>query len=276
MTGIVDVGGGLRGAFGAGVFDYCLDQGITFPYCIGVSAGSANLCSFLAGQKGRNTYFYCVYPQRKAYMSLRNLLLHGSYIDLEYVYGTLSNSDGENPLDYEALRDNPARMRIVATNAETGRPVYFEKEDMQKDAYEAIKASSCLPGICRPWRIDGTPYYDGGVSDPIPFARAFADGCDKVVVILTRPVDYERAQGKDKYFAKLLRRYPKSAEALLRRYETYNSQLREAHALEKEGVLRLIAPDDISGIGTLSRDPAPIRRLYEKGYAAGERLRDFV
>ena len=27
MTGIVDVGGGLRGIYGAGIFDYCMEQG---------------------------------------------------------------------------------------------------------------------------------------------------------------------------------------------------------------------------------------------------------
>ena len=49
MTGIVDVGGGLRGIYGAGIFDYCMEQGIHFDYCIGVSAGSANVCSYIAG-----------------------------------------------------------------------------------------------------------------------------------------------------------------------------------------------------------------------------------
>ena len=43
MTGIVDVGGGLRGIYGAGIFDYCMEQGIHFDYCIGVSAGSAKV-----------------------------------------------------------------------------------------------------------------------------------------------------------------------------------------------------------------------------------------
>ena len=276
MIGIIDVGGGLRGAFGAGVLDYCLDEGIAFPYCIGVSAGSANLCSFLAGQRGRNTFFYCVYPQRKAYMSLRNLLLHGSYLDLEYIYGTLSNTDGENPLNYDALHANPARMLIVATDAETGKPVYFEKSAMARDRYEAIKASSCLPGICRPWRIDGRPFYDGGISDPIPVERALADGCDRVVVILTRPVDYERTLGNDKYFARMIRRYPKAAEAVLCRYDTYNRQLVQARRLEREGVCCILAPKDVSGISTLSRDPEPIRALYSEGYRAGEQLLDFI
>ena len=276
LLGIVDVGGGLRGAFGAGVFDYCLEKGIAFPYCIGVSAGSSNISSYLAGQKGRNVAFYAVYPQRKEYMSARNLLLRGSYIDLEYVYGTLSNSGGEDPLDFPAILKNPARFRIVATDAETGKPVYFDKTDMRQDAYEAVKASSCLPGICKPWRIDGKPYYDGGISDPIPFARALDDGCDRVVIILTRPRDYRRVQGKDRYFAHLVRRYPASAAALLKRWEVYNRELEEALALEKASRALILAPDDVSGIGTLSRDPQPIKALYEKGIKAGELLNGFI
>ena len=53
-TGIVDVGGGLRGIYAVGVLDYCMDQGIAFDLGIGVSAGSANLASYAAGQRGRN------------------------------------------------------------------------------------------------------------------------------------------------------------------------------------------------------------------------------
>ena len=45
MTGVIDVGGGTRGIYGAGVFDWCIDNGIKFHYCIDVSAGSANCVS---------------------------------------------------------------------------------------------------------------------------------------------------------------------------------------------------------------------------------------
>lgn len=52
-TGAVDVGGGLRGVYTAGVFDYCLDQDIRFDLGIGVSAGSANVASYIA----KNLFF---------------------------------------------------------------------------------------------------------------------------------------------------------------------------------------------------------------------------
>ena len=73
-TGVVDVGGGLRGVYAAGIFDYCMDRGIRFDLGIGVSAGSANISSYIAGQKKRNYVFYTDYPFRKEYMSLKNFL----------------------------------------------------------------------------------------------------------------------------------------------------------------------------------------------------------
>ena len=63
---------GLRGIYGAGVLDRCMEEGVQFDCCIGVSAGSANMCSYVAGQHGRNKPFYQDYSFRKEYMSVGN------------------------------------------------------------------------------------------------------------------------------------------------------------------------------------------------------------
>ena len=68
--GVIDVGGGFRGIYASGVLDYCLDQNIRFDLGIGISAGSANLSSFISGQRGRNYLFYTKYGPRKQYSSL--------------------------------------------------------------------------------------------------------------------------------------------------------------------------------------------------------------
>ena len=65
--GIVDVGGGYRGIYASGVLDYCMDNDIRFDLGIGVSAGSANLISYAAGQRGRNFRFYSKYGLRREY-----------------------------------------------------------------------------------------------------------------------------------------------------------------------------------------------------------------
>lgn len=191
--GVIDVGGGMRGMYATGVLDRCLDEKIRFDYCIGVSAGSANLASYLAGQKGRNKQFYGEYARRRAYMGLGNFLRKGCFIDMDYVYGVLSNSDGESPLGYTAIVENPADFIVVAENAVTGESKYFTKEDMAQDDYRILMASSSIPGVNRPYVVDGTPYFDGALGDPVPIAKAFADGCDKVVLILTRPAEEPRS-----------------------------------------------------------------------------------
>ncbi|MCF2596703.1 patatin-like phospholipase family protein [Pseudoflavonifractor phocaeensis] len=148
--GVVDVGGGLRGVYAAGVFDYCLDNRVQFDLCIGVSAGSANISAYIAGQNKRNYPFYTDYPFRKEYMSLHNFIFKHSYLDLDYVCETLSNSDGENPLDYQAIIHSPIELRIVASNAQTGEVRYFDKTNMKQDDYSILKASSAIPFVCHP------------------------------------------------------------------------------------------------------------------------------
>lgn len=277
MTGVIDVGGGLRGIYGAGVFDYCLDHGIRFDSCYGVSAGSANIAAYLAGQRGRNYLFYTRYAFRRQYMSLGNFLRTGSYIDLDYVYGALSNQGGENPLDYDALKNSPAEMTVVALNAGTGEPVYFNKGRMTQDNYAILKASSCIPVVCRAYFVDGIPCYDGGLADPVPVRKALADGCDKAVVILTKPRDFLRVRKSDERTARILRRrYPKAAEQLLLRYQKYNRGVALAKVYEKEGRALIVAPDSISGMNTLTKDRSSIDLLYRKGYADAAAIPAFL
>ena len=173
----------MRAVYGAGVFDYCLDRGIRFDYGIGVSAGGANIISYLAGQRGRNYRFYTEYSLRKEYMGVGRFLKTGNYIDLDYIYGTLTNSDGEDPLDYDAVMNSDIDMCIVATDAESGEAVYYAKKDYKRDDYGMIKGSCCVPIADRPYRYRGRLLYDGGLSDPIPLEKALASvGTDGTVL----------------------------------------------------------------------------------------------
>ena len=271
MRGVIDVGGGTRDIFGAGVFDYFLEHGITFDKCYGVSAGCANISSFLAGQQHRNYEFYTEYSMRKQYMSFDNFFKTGSYVDLDYVSDELSNSSGEYPLDYEKLKANPADFTLVAAEASTGKTKYFTKDDLSLNNYDPINASSSVPVVNKPYEIDGVEYFDGGLADPIPYQKALDDGCDELVIILTRPKDGYRVDTNDKRMAQILaRQYPKAAELLEHRAETYNAQLDAIKKLEKEGVAKIIAPESIGKLKTLTRDVDMLKSLYRKGLVAAK------
>lgn len=277
MIGIVDVGGGTRGIYGAGVFDRCMDEGIQFDYVIGVSAGSANGAAYCAHQRGRNYVFYNEYSFRDEYMGLDHLRKDGSFINLDYIYSVLSNSDGENPLDYDTMMSSPTAFEIVATNAVTGEPVYFNKKDMAKDCYDIIKASCSVPVVNKPYVVDGVPYYDGGISDPVPFKRAFEQGCDKVVVILTKPVDAVISNGRNAFAEKVLQKtYPEAGKRTGSCNAVYTQSVKEALALQKEGKVLIVAPDDIGNLKTLSKDASVLDRLYKKGYVDARAIVRFL
>lgn len=276
-TGVIDVGGGFRGIYAAGVLDRCLEQGISFDLGIGISAGSANLASFAAGQRGRNYRFYTDYSCRRQYAGLGNFLRKRSYVDLDYVYSVLSNHDGEDPLDYPALRDNPMELYVIALDALTGRTKLFSREDVAQDRYDVFKASSALPWFCRPYVIRGVPYYDGGMGDPVPVERALSMGCDRVVVILTKPVEELRTSRRDERIAARIRRdYPMAARRLCRRAELYNREVALARRYAGEGRVLIVAPDDTCGVDTLRRTPDSLERLYEKGREDGLRIAPFL
>ena len=276
-TGIVDVGGGLRGIYAVGVLDYCMDQGIRFDLGIGVSAGSANLSSYLSGQRGRNYQFYTEYAFRKQYMSMGNFIKMKSYVDMDYVYGTLCNHGGENPLDYPALRDNPMEFYVVATDALTGEPKYFDKGDIRQDDYSVMKASSAIPFVCKPYQVQGRLYFDGALGDPVPVEKAFRLGCDRVVVILTKPESVLRNSKKDERLAAGIRkRYPVAAEKLCQRAQRYNESVALAQKYAKQGKVLIISPDDTCGVDTLKKDKESLQRLYKKGYSEEKKIKDYL
>lgn len=276
-TCVIDVGGGYRGIYAAGVLDYCMQRSIQFDVGIGISAGSANVSAYSAGQYKRNYQFYTEYGLRKEYASIGNFVKKGSFIDLDYVYSTLSNSDGENPLDYAAFVKNPMEVFVVSTNAENGETIFFSKNDFYKDNYDVLKASCAIPYVCKPYWINGVPYYDGAISDPVPIHKAMELGCEKIVVILTRPEAYVRKADRDEKLAHMIcKKYPKAAELLSERARKYNDAVALARTLAKEGKVLIVSPKDTCGVDTLTRDALKLKELYKKGYEDAEKVRDFI
>ena len=276
-SGVVDVGGGLRGIYAAGVFDRCMDDGVEFDVALGISAGSANICSYIAKQWGRNFRSYNDYAFRKEYMSLQNFLKSGSYINMDYVYSTLTNSDGEDPMDYETFSNSNTDWRIIAANAITGESKYFGPDSMSQDNYDPPKASCSIPLICKPYEIDGELYYDGALGDTIPIEAAFEMGCTKVVLILTRPADFIREPGSDVTMARLIEhKYPVAAERPRTRADRYNYGVELAKELEKEGLVLIVAPKETFGVDTLTRDHDALESLYLEGYFDGGKIKDFL
>lgn len=265
-TGLIVEGGGMKCAYSAGVLDRLMENGITFDYCIGVSAGSANVASFMAGQIGRNRRFYTEHIHDPMYFGLKSFRKTGNLFNLGFIYGELTNSDGPDPLDYDAIMANPAEYKIVATCAETGEPVYFTKKDLIKDDYRHIMASCAIPAACKPVEIDGKHYYDGGISDSIPIQKALDDGCERVVAILSKKHDFVKTPEKHKFlYTHMCRKYPKAIEDMDNRHIMYKKCQDTLFGMEDRGGAFVFAPTNPPKMSTYTMDEKINQQLYDLG-----------
>ncbi|MBQ6863201.1 MAG: patatin family protein [Clostridia bacterium] len=277
MIGIMDVGGGMRGNYVSGILDYLLDNSIDIEYCLGISAGSANLITYIAGQRGRLQSFYEEYAFEKQYMSIGNYFRKGMYINLDYIYSGITNSDGKNPLDYASIMRSSKQFFAAVTDAKTAEQRFFDKSAFAFDDFTLFKASCAIPVATRnPVCFMGKEYFDGGIADPIPYQKAFDDGCDKLIVCLTLPVQHKKTAFPAWLVNLLLCRYPQIAKAVVQSHEMYNNRIKELLALEKQGKVLLLYPSDCFGISTATRNKDGLHKLYRLGYADAQRIEKFL
>lgn len=277
MLGIIDIGGGLRGIYTSGIYDYLMDNGIDIEYCLGVSSGSANLITYVAGQKGRTKRFYTEYSFEKKYLGAGSYIKNGMLINLDYIYSEITNSTGKDPLDYEAIKNSSKQFHCVTTVAKTAQPRYFTKDDMQQDDYTLLKACCAMPVACRkPIKFKGERFYDGGVSDPIPFKKAFADGCDKLIICITLPIDYRKTPMPGFLVKLLLAGHSKVRDNILTMHNMYNNGIEAILELERQGKAIVIYPRECFDVNTISGEKENMEKLYQLGYEDGKRIEKFV
>ena len=271
MTGLVLEGGALRTIYSSGVCDGFLEADVPFPdYVVGVSAGIAYGVSYLSRQKRRNLHILMRYANDKRYMGVGNLLRpsNRSYFGLKFSYEDIPNR--YIPFDYDTFAAYPGTVEAVVTNLDTGEPAYFPVP-RRDEHFTLLQATCAMPLLFPIYHMEGIPCLDGGAADAIPYERAFAMGCDRVVVILTRERSYVRREEKlqpviDRYY----RKYPKFCDTMRRRAETYNESRRRLFELEREGKVLIFAPESTQGFSRTEKDVVKIHALWEQGYQDGQ------
>lgn len=268
--GLVLEGGGMRGIYTVGVLDAFTKYNFMPDYLIGVSAGASNGVSYISRQKGRALRTNIDYIGDKRYLSLRNYIKTGSLFGMDFLYKEIPEK--LDPFDYESFFANPCDFKVGVTNAETGKAEFYRK-DCLHDGAIALKASSSIPLVANPVEYKGKIYFDGGTSAPIPVGEAIKDGCDKVIVILTR--DRNFVKPKLKCFplvAWKMRKYPAMVELLKRHHEVYRENQEEIRRLEAEGKAFVIAPSAPLQIDRFEKSRERLLAAYQQGFADGERF----
>lgn len=178
--------------------------------------------------------------------ALRNALLTDSGLNELLDREFLSYNDQTD------FNDLPIPFRCQATDLNDAKTVTFSRGSLQ----DAVRASASIPGIFRPFEMDGHEYVDGAILENLPTDDVKAMKAD-VIIAISLPLSPVGKGDLNSIIGVLQRAFAVGIEA------------NEARSRQQASVL--IMPD-ISGFG--ANDYLKTKTLADRGYNAAEAHKD--
>jgi predicted patatin/cPLA2 family phospholipase len=258
-------GGSLRSLYTSGALDVFMENSIEFACVIGVSAGALNAANYIAKHIGRSARINIMHSNDPNYFGYKQLFLKRNAFNFNYLFYTPIND--LYPYDKSALSGSKQRFIIGATDCETGKAVYFEKNNYN-ELVQALQASSSIPLLCKMVNVDGIICLDGAISDPISVYKALSEGYDKIVIILTKTFEYRSKE--ESYLKNILinifyKKYPKLIAALSNSRSQYNTLIEEINRMEQENKIFIIRPSREIKIRGMEKNARKLADLYFLG-----------
>ncbi len=261
-VGLVLEGGAMRGMYTAGVIDVFLDNNIEIDGIVGVSAGILFGINYISKQRGRVIRYNKKYIKDKRYMGINSLIKTGNVINKEFAYYELPFK--LDVFDEETFEKSKTEIFAGVTNVETGKPEFIKISDCFKQM-EVMRATSAMPFVSKIVEIDGKKYLDGGTSNSIPVDECKKMGYEKIIVVLTRPIEY-RKKPTNKLITKLkYRKYPKFIECVNNRYKMYNETVEKIIDMENKKEIFVIRPSKTIKIKRIEKNPDKLQEMYDLG-----------
>lgn len=265
-VGLVLEGGGMRGLYTAGVLDVFMENNINVDGIIGVSAGVLFGVNYLSKQPGRVIRYNKKFLKDPRFMGVKSLIKTGNVVNKDFAFYEVPVK--LDVFDNDTYKASDIPFYATVSNLETGKAEYIQLHDVFEQM-EVLRATSAMPYVSEIIEYDGKKYLDGGITDSIPFKKCKEMGYKKIIVILTRPIDYRKKKSKFSLAKLKYGKYPKFVEALNNRYKMYNGTVEEIIKLEKEDNnekdIFVIRPTRTVKIKRVEKDESRVQEMYELG-----------
>lgn len=267
--GLILEGGAMRGMFSAGVTDVLMEHHIEFDGAVGVSAGAVFGCNYKSAQIGRVIRYNTRFCRDPRYCSFRSLLKTGDLYGADFCYRQIPNE--LDLFDTETYIRSPMEFYVVATDIESGRPLYHRCDTCDTNDLLWMRGSASMPLVSRPVEVDGFRLLDGGITDSIPLRYFESIGYQKNVIVLTQPISYRKEKNRLLPLMRIaLKDAPNTLHALENRHHVYNETTAYIRQKEQKGEVFVIRPPEALSIGHVEHDPEKLRQVYEIGRRTAE------
>ncbi|MBR3888542.1 MAG: patatin-like phospholipase family protein [Clostridia bacterium] len=260
--GLVLEGGAMRGMYTSGVLDTFLENDIEVDKIIGVSAGVLFGVNYLSKQKGRAIRYNKRFIKDKRYMGMYSLLKTGDIVGKDFTFYEIPYK--LDVFDDETFKNSKTEFYAAVTNVETGEAEYL-KIDSVLEQMEILRATSAMPYVSNFVELNGKNYLDGAIADSIPVEKCKAMGCDKIIVVLTRTIDYRKSDTESKFASMKYGDYPNLVKAIEQRHEMYNNTVEKIIDLENKKEIFVIRPTKDLHIKRIEKDIDKLQAMYDLG-----------
>ena len=175
-------GGAAKGFAHVGVIAVLEEAGLRPDYLVGTSAGSLVAALYASGKSSAELQKTAMSMEEAAITDWM-LPLVGRGVFRGDALGRFVNESVGGRL----IEDMRIPLGVVATDLGSGQAVLFQRGDTGT----AVRASSAVPAVFVPVKINGRDYVDGGLVAPVPVRYARQMGAELVIAvdISTAPED---------------------------------------------------------------------------------------
>lgn len=262
-TSLVLEGGGMRGVYTAGALTWLIDHGIEFDNAYGISTGAVHLCNFLLKDKKNLFDFSVDYIADKKAMFLPALIRSGHIVDYDYLFNNVLINKAH--YDMSKLKSVKTNGKVGVYDLNVGKTIYLDVKNM---SVNELKASTSLPLIGKVVKENGREILDGGITEMIPISESINDGCNKHLIITTKPAGYTRKPAK-KAIVKLMSfvysKCPNIGKDYEVRHINYQKQIAAIKDLENKDEAVYIFPSKTSKVTRLGGKREELIELFELG-----------
>lgn len=255
-------GGAMRGMYTAGVLDVFMDYDIKVDGIIGVSAGALFGINYLSKQRGRVIRYNKKYIKDKRYISLNSLLKTGNIINKDFAFNSIPFK--LDKFDEDTFRKSKADFYVTITNVETGKAEYVKITNTKRQM-EYFRATAAMPFISKFVNINNQNYLDGALADSIPIEKCKELGYDKIIVILTKPLNYKKRKPISLFTKLKYRKYPNLVYAINNRYMMYNKTIEDLQKYEENNEIFIIRPSKKIKMKRIEKNTKKLDEMYNLG-----------
>jgi predicted patatin/cPLA2 family phospholipase len=262
-TALIVEGGAMRGAWAAGVLAYLHESGRRqYDAVYAASSGACSAAYFVADMWEPGL---TIWRELACNVVRKSNFLHRKpIIDLAYLVDHIMRI--RVPLSVEALQKATTQFFIVLTDCDTGEPVFFRACDDR--VFAALRATASLAMATRGYEfVDGKPYADGGVADPIPLRQAIQDGATDITVVLTHNPAF-RLKPVPRWMGKVAYpKFPQVARVWTARQNVYYNAALDLMNQPPVGVrIRVFRPLRGLPVGSFTVEPKLIAAALQLGH----------